>query len=114
MTELEKVSDIPVGVVGLGLMGCSIATCLLIAGHPVIAVAPISSDMNHASKRIGEHLSRSHQQKMVSDLPEVFLKNLVITEDYTLLKDCKIVVECTLEDLDIKKNVYAKIEYVID
>ncbi|MDB5242224.1 MAG: 3-hydroxyacyl-CoA dehydrogenase family protein, partial [Spirosoma sp.] len=31
----------PVGVVGLGLMGSSIVTCLLAAGHPVVAVAPI-------------------------------------------------------------------------
>jgi len=33
--------DVTVGIVGLGLMGCSICTCLLIAGHKVIAVAPI-------------------------------------------------------------------------
>ena len=114
MTPMENVSGIQVGVVGLGLMGCSIATCLLIAGHPVIAVAPISSDMNHAEKRIREHLSRSHHENLVTDLPEVFLQNLVITEDYASLRNCKIVIECTLEDLEIKKGVYEKIENVIE
>ena len=28
-------NDGPIGVVGLGLMGCSITTCLLMAGHRV-------------------------------------------------------------------------------
>ena len=114
MTQSENVSGIAVGVVGLGLMGCSIATCLLIAGHPVVAIAPVSTDMNHAEKRIREHLSRSHQENLVTELPGVFLQNLVITEDYHLLKNCKIVIECTLENLEIKKSVYEKIESVID
>ena len=35
-----------VGVVGLGLMGCSITTCLLMAGHKVIAVAPVAQIWN--------------------------------------------------------------------
>ena len=113
MTQLE-ISNTPVGVVGLGLMGCSIATCLLIAGHPVVAIAPIPSDMNHASKRITEHLAGSYQEKLVTHPPEFFLNNLIVTEDYSLLKSCKIVIECTLEDLEIKKSVYEKIENVID
>jgi 3-hydroxybutyryl-CoA dehydrogenase len=46
-----------VGVVGLGLMGCSITTCLLMAGHSVVAVAPVKDDLiislsNLRSRRI--------------------------------------------------------------
>lgn len=105
--------EIPVGVVGLGLMGCSIATCLLIAGHPVIAVAPISDDLKHAGSRIHTHFSNSKEQGLVSEVPEYYLKNLVITEDYSLLKECKLVIECTIENESIKKSVYAKVESVI-
>jgi 3-hydroxybutyryl-CoA dehydrogenase len=42
--------------------------------------------------------------------PEDLLSHLSITDDYGLLKKCKLVIECTLENLDIKKSVYAKIE----
>lgn len=49
-------SEITVGVVGLGLMGCSITTCLLIAGHDVVAVAPVAADLLTAEKRITTHL----------------------------------------------------------
>ena len=111
-TNLDT-KDISVGVVGLGLMGCSIVTCFLIAGHPVVAIAPIENDLLHAEKRIREHLVKSHQEGLTTLQPEALLKRLSITMDYSALKDCGMVVECTLEDLAIKKSVYEKIEAVI-
>ncbi len=106
-------SALPVGVVGLGLMGCSISTCLLLAGHPVRAIAPIPADMHTARPRIHEHLSRSHQEGLTAQNPESYLDRLTLTEDYGALADCRLVIECTLENIDIKKAVYAKIEAVV-
>jgi 3-hydroxybutyryl-CoA dehydrogenase len=106
-------ANIIIGVVGLGLMGCSICTCLLIAGHQVIAVAPIPDDLNHAEKRIRKHLDKSHDEGMAKMKADEYVKNLVITEDYGKLANCSLVIECTLENIDIKRNVYAKIESVI-
>ena len=106
-------ASITVGVVGLGLMGCSISTCLLMAGHTVIAVAPVSIDLEHAEKRIRAHLERSESQGLISQAPGYYLQHLNITEAYALLKDCKVVIECTIENIDIKKSVYDKIENVI-
>ncbi len=105
--------EITVGVVGLGMMGCSICTCLLMAGHKVIAVAPIPDDLKHAEKRITEHLVRSKEEGLVKKDPKDFLSKLTITEDYGLLHDAALVIECTIENLDIKKSVYNKIENVI-
>jgi 3-hydroxybutyryl-CoA dehydrogenase len=104
---------LPVAVVGLGLMGCSITTCLLMAGHPVIAVAPIPDDLAHAEKRIRDHFSRSVKEGLIAGPVESCLSGLTITEDYNQLKNCRIVIECTIENLDIKGSVYQKIESVI-
>src|SRR5690349_12966136 len=104
---------LPVGVVGLGLMGCSIATCLLMAGHPVVAIAPIESDLLHAEKRIREHLTKSRKEGLIQREPNDLLKNVTITLDYSALKDCVLVIECTLEDLSVKKIVFEKVEAVI-
>ena len=101
------------GVVGLGLMGCSIVTCLLIAGHPVVAVAPIATDLLKAEERIRGHLVASSARGLVADAAESYLSRLRLTEDYGALTDCVLVIECTLEDLQIKRAVYAKIEAVI-
>jgi 3-hydroxybutyryl-CoA dehydrogenase len=114
MFQAIDTTALPVGVVGLGLMGCSITTCLLIAGHPVIAVAPIPGDLAHAEQRVLEHLQRSQSAGLITQPPAHYLSGLLITQDYSRLSDCRIVIECTLENLEIKTVVYGKIESVID
>jgi 3-hydroxybutyryl-CoA dehydrogenase len=113
MNKSFDTKNIGIGVVGLGLMGCSITTCLLIAGHPVVAVAPIPVDLKHAKSRILEHLRKSQEEGLVKHSPEYYFDHLAITEDYSLLKDCRLVIECTIENIDIKRSVYNKIEDVI-
>lgn len=108
-----KTEEIPVGIVGLGLMGCSITTCYLIAGHPVVGVAPVPVDLETAEKRITEHLNRSFENGLIDQNPQFYLKNLMITEDYRQLSDCQLVIECTIEDLEIKKKMFGLIEAVI-
>ena len=103
----------PVGVVGLGLMGCSITACLLMAGHPVIAVAPVAVDLQHADQRITAHLNRSAAEGLTTKTPATCLQQLTITENYAQLAGCVLVIECTLENLVIKKAVYEKIEAAI-
>jgi len=110
MKQTFDTATIPVGLVGLGLMGCSITACLLMAGHPVVAVAPIPVDLDHAENRIREHLRWAHREGLVKNKPEYYLKNLTITEEYKDLAGCQLILECTLEDLEIKKAVYLKIE----
>ena len=105
--------EISIGIVGLGLMGCSIVTCLLIAGHPVVAVAPIPDDLKYAEKRIREHLEKSIENGLIFSDTDSYFKNLIITEDYSQLAECRLVIECTIENIDIKESVYKKIEAVI-
>ena len=105
-----ETKEISVAVVGLGLMGCSIATCFLLAGHPVVAVAPIPDDLLHAEKRIREHLRKALANELTTNPPEFYFENLTITEDYADLANCQLVVECTIENTAIKEAVYQKIE----
>lgn len=113
MPEFIDTKNLRTGVVGLGLMGCSITTCLLIAGHPVVAVAPIPDDLKNARNRITEHLRKSKEEGLVNNSPDHYLARLIITEDYDSLKHCSLVIECTIENIDIKRSVYEKIERVV-
>lgn len=94
-------------------MGCSITTCLLMAGHKVTSVAPVAADLLHAERRIKEHLRRSVEHGLISGEPGSYLQQLIITEDYDQLIACGVVIECTIEDEKIKQSVYNKIEAVI-
>jgi 3-hydroxybutyryl-CoA dehydrogenase len=113
MDNQINTKEINIGVVGLGLMGSSITTCLILAGHPVVAIAPLETDMLHAEGRIRHHLEKSFKEGLTNQTPDFFLKNLIITTDYEKLKNCTIVIECTLENIEIKKSVFDKIENVI-
>ncbi len=108
--EAEKIT---IGVVGLGLMGSSITTCLLMSGHPVIGLAPMEVDLQFASKRITDYLVRSKEEGLIAGTPDALMKNLTITTDYKDLSVCSLVIESTLEDLEVKKSVFQKIEAVI-
>ena len=111
---MTNTQEIPIAVVGLGLMGCSIATCFLLAGHPVVALAPIPADLDHAESRIREHLEKAFQNQLAPEPPDYYFKLLTITEDYAALKSCRLVVECTIENVGIKEAVYQKIEAHLD
>src|SRR5690606_27434074 len=110
---IMNTEDMPVGVVGLGFMGCGITTCLLMSGHPVVALAPIPADLENVESRVKQHLIKSKEEGLIIEGYEHYLSNLTITQDYNELKDCKLVVECVIENFDIKRDVYSKIEACI-
>ena len=104
-----------VGVVGLGLMGASIVTALLLNGQKVIALAPIESDLDKsAKKRIRKSLEECNSQGITTSIPEELLNNITFTTSYNDLKCCWIVMECVIENLEIKKKIYENIEKVVD
>ena len=113
MKKLDDKNKIAIGLVGMGLMGSSIVTCLLLAGHPVVGVSPLPNELDNSVERIKAHLHKAKEEGLVKHSPKRYLKKLTATEDYGLLKDCKLVIECTLENLDIKKAVFEKIEAAI-
>lgn len=109
----NKTSGIAVGVVGLGLMGSSIVVSLLIAGHPVKAIAPLPGDMAAAPGRIQSHLLHCERSGLLNRPVDSYWQQLTITEDYKDLVDCKLVLECVIELPAIKEAVYNKIESAI-
>lgn len=112
MIKLNDIPEIEIGVVGLGLMGSSIVVALLIAGHPVRGVAPISSDMGDALKRITQQLDHAGQSGSLKHPPVHYLGRLILSEDYKILKNCQLVQECVVETKSIKSEVYRKITSV--
>jgi 3-hydroxybutyryl-CoA dehydrogenase len=109
MNKNIKTSEVSIGVVGLGLMGSSIVTALLLAGHQVKAIAPIPEDMALASSRIREQLLHCDKSCLLSKPVDSFLAQLVISEDYSQLNGCNLVIECVIEITEIKASVYNKI-----
>jgi len=99
-----------VGVVGLGLMGCSIVAALLMRGYKVVALAPQDSDLRSAPGRITHALGESFRQGIHRHDVKTLESNVLYTRDYADLRNCFFISECVVENVDIKKTVYSLIE----
>ena len=102
-------SEIPIGVVGLGLMGTSVVTALLVSGHKVKAIAPLPGDMDIAFQRIDAQLKHCSEARLLNEAHDWYLDQLIVSEDYGNLADCKVVLECVVEEVSVKEVVYKKI-----
>lgn len=109
MDNRIKTKDIRIGVVGLGLMGSSVVTALLVSGHPVNAIAPLHADMETAPERIREQLLHCGKANLLTRPIDWYLTRLVTSADYANLSNCKVVLECVIEDIKVKEGVYKKI-----
>jgi 3-hydroxybutyryl-CoA dehydrogenase len=105
--------DFPVGVVGMGLMGTSIATCLLAAGHAVVGIDRTAKQLAAARRKIGPLLREMRREGLLRGDPAAVAKRLTLSQDYGSLRDSALVIESTTENVEVKKQVFREIEEVV-
>jgi len=104
---------IPIGAVGLGLMGSSIATCVLAAGHTVTALVKTMDQAKGARIRILGYLEELYEEGMLKENPALALARLTITDDVNQLEGFEIVIESITESVEEKRAVYKELETVL-
>lgn len=102
-----------IGTVGLGLMGSSIATCILAAGHEVTSLVKDESEVEPARKRILAYLMELHDEGMLKESPETVAGRITITTNIAELVNHEVVIESITEDVEAKKGVYNALETVL-
>jgi 3-hydroxybutyryl-CoA dehydrogenase len=113
-TNGSKVMNQPVGLVGLGLMGQGIATCFLAHGFKVIAYNRTASRAKASIAHVGSSLKEMVRRKLttaarIRDWRERY--QLVTGLDG--LAPCGLIVETIKEDLELKREIYGKLEDVL-
>jgi len=98
------------GVVGLGLMGTSIATCLVAAGHRVVAIDKDAARRHSLKRRVSVLLREMRREKLLAKDPASVLTHLSTSNDFGALRDCGLVIESIFENLGEKREVLRKIE----
>ena len=101
------------GIVGMGLMGSSIAACLLVAGHTVAAVEVDPVKRRKAPRQVLSLLEGLRRERLLKTGPRKILQKLTVSDNYSDLQHSEIVVECVTEDLNVKRDVIRKIEQVV-
>lgn len=102
-----------IGTVGLGLMGSSIATCILAAGHEVTSLVKDASEAGPARDRIIGFLKELHAEGLLKESPEPVIERISITTDVSHLAGHEVVIESITEDMEAKKAVYEALETVL-
>ncbi len=105
MKQIQKV-----GVLGGGLMGSGIAQVSAAAGFPTI-VREISDQLADKAKAgITKMLNKGIEKgKVTEEQRDTTLGNLTFTTDVSAMKDCDIVIEAVVEDLELKNALWKEL-----
>ena len=107
--KLDNVNCI--GVIGNGMIGDSMTVLTTGHGYKTISVA-----RNAAKIPEYKAVYKTYFQQMIDrelmppEQHDICKKYLTYTLDYKDLADCDIIFECVLEDINLKHEIYAKIE----
>jgi 3-hydroxybutyryl-CoA dehydrogenase len=102
-----------VGIVGLGTMGAGIAQVSVQSGHPTIG-REISDELNERARAtIDRYLTRAVEKERMSQADkDSALARLTLTTSLEDLADCDLVIEAIVEELEPKRELFAKLERI--
>jgi 3-hydroxybutyryl-CoA dehydrogenase len=112
-TPASGTHPISAGVVGLGLMGTSIAACLLARDQEVSAVESDIGKRRSARRRVLSLLREMRQEKLLRRDPKRVLEHFHVSSRYVELAQCDIVIESITESVAAKREVIKNIEEVV-
>jgi 3-hydroxyacyl-CoA dehydrogenase len=102
-----------IGVVGGGTMGTGIAAACLLAGLPTVLAERDAKAAQEARGRVMDILDDSARRGRLSEAArKVAGDALVATEDFAAFHDCDLIVEAVFEDMQVKREVFARLDAV--
>ena len=103
-----------IGIIGAGAMGSGIAQVMAAAGNIVKIYDANDIAMKKALENIRLTLRRTAEKGKISLITAGDIANRIsITERLNGLGDCDLVIEAVIEDLEIKKSIFAELEMYV-
>lgn len=113
IVNAQNGESVPVAVIGLGLMGRSIAACLLAAGHRVTGVTDDMATSASAPQKIEQLLREMSEEKLLHKPAAGVMQRFQMTSDLKEIADSEIVFESVTEDLALKRELLQNAERVV-
>jgi 3-hydroxyacyl-CoA dehydrogenase len=121
--ELAKIPNLPAakpleiqkaGVIGSGTMGTGIAITFAQAGIPVHVIDSNSDAIEKAKQTVfGMFMYQVQKGRMTQEEAWKLGQSIQFTDDYNELADADVVVEAVFESMDVKKEVFAKLDTIV-
>jgi 3-hydroxybutyryl-CoA dehydrogenase len=106
-----------VGVLGAGAMGSGIAQVAAAAGHEVIVLDPSDAAIDKARKGVRKNLDRDVEKgRATADSAAELEKRITwvqASSDYARFRECGLIIEAIVEQLDVKRSAFQAIERVV-
>jgi 3-hydroxybutyryl-CoA dehydrogenase len=102
-----------VGVVGLGTMGAGIAQVSVQSGFDTVG-REVNDELGERGRAtIDRYLARAVKKGRLSEADrDAALGRLVLTTELGELADCDLVIEAALEELDLKRELFAELDRI--
>ncbi|MEO6913612.1 MAG: 3-hydroxyacyl-CoA dehydrogenase NAD-binding domain-containing protein, partial [Candidatus Baltobacteraceae bacterium] len=102
------------GVIGGGTMGTGIAITFANAGIPVTVVEPLDEAVERAKQMVfGMFMHQVQRGRLTQEEAWKRGQSVVFTSDFNELKDTDLVIEAVFENMDVKKQVFQKLEAIV-
>ncbi|MGB5076886.1 MAG: 3-hydroxyacyl-CoA dehydrogenase NAD-binding domain-containing protein [Sphingorhabdus sp.] len=102
-----------VGVIGAGTMGGGISMNFLASGIPVTIVEMVQENLDRGVGVIRKNYEASAAKgKFTTDRVEAMMSALTPTLSLEDLADCDLVIEAVYESMDVKKEVFGKLDKI--
>ncbi|MGZ3550766.1 MAG: 3-hydroxyacyl-CoA dehydrogenase NAD-binding domain-containing protein [Vulcanimicrobiaceae bacterium] len=102
------------GVIGAGTMGTGIAITFAQAGIPVTVVEPADEQVEKAKQMVfGMFMHQVQKGRMTQEQAWQLGQSIQFTDDYKELADADVVIEAVFENMDVKKQVFAKLDEIV-
>jgi 3-hydroxybutyryl-CoA dehydrogenase len=103
-----------VGVIGSGIMGAGLAEVAARAGHDVVVRSRTLEGAEAVRSRLAAALDRQvAKDRMTADEREAILGRIRVTDHLGQLADCDLVIESVVEDLAVKRSLFAELEQIV-
>ncbi|WP_324826696.1 3-hydroxyacyl-CoA dehydrogenase NAD-binding domain-containing protein [Qipengyuania zhejiangensis] len=120
----NKIDDVPrdtplipirkVGVIGAGTMGGGISMNFLSAGIPVTILEMSADALDRGTGVMRRNYENTAKKgRMTPEAVEAAMGILTPTLEYGDLADCDLVIEAVYESMDVKKEVFSKLDEVV-
>lgn len=104
--------DSIIGVIGAGAMGSGIAQVAAMAGHRVVLFDTNTAALDKAKASLTSTLNKLAEKGKIADANAVLARFQFATE-LSAFANCGLIIEAIIENLDIKKKVFADVEAVV-
>ena len=103
-----------IGVIGSGIMGAGLAEVASRAGYEVVVRSRSQSSADAMLSALGRALAKAVERgKATDDERTSILGRITATDRITDLAECDLVIESVVEDLEVKKALFAELDAVL-